>query len=109
LSCKKNKLHPFYAHFAQGAQGAEATAIVAARLCGAAVSFVGHGYDAMTVPFELASNGDKDSGSVVVKEAMALKLPEITTYFMGCKEYITLSTGLQVPPKNPLKLAEAVT
>jgi hypothetical protein len=59
LSCKKNKLHPFYAHFAQGAQGAEATAIVAARLCGAAVSFVGHGYDAMTVPFELASNGLK--------------------------------------------------
>lgn len=40
---------------------------------------------------------------------MALKLPVITTYFMGCKEFITRSTNLQVPPKNPLKLAEEMT
>ncbi len=65
-------------------------------------------YDAMVVPFELASNGDRDTGPVVVKEAMALKLPVITTYFMGCKEFITQSTGLHVPPKNPPKLAEAI-
>ncbi|MCP4322942.1 MAG: glycosyltransferase family 4 protein [Psychromonas sp.] len=73
--------------------------------------FIGnsHHYDAMVVPFELASNGDRDTGPVVVKEAMALKLPVITTYFMGCKEFITDSTGLHVPPKNPPKLAEAIT
>lgn len=68
-----------------------------------------HHYDAMIVPFELASNGDRDTGPVVVKEAMALKLPVITTYFMGCKEFITRSTGLHVPPKNPPKLAAAIT
>jgi colanic acid/amylovoran biosynthesis glycosyltransferase len=68
-----------------------------------------HHYDAMIAPFELASNGDKDTGPVVVKEAMALKLPVITTYFMGCKEFITHSTGLHVPPKSPPKLAEAIT
>lgn len=68
-----------------------------------------HHYDAMIVPFELASNGDRDTGPVVVKEAMALKLPVITTYFMGCKEFITETTGLHVPPKNPPKLAEAIT
>ena len=68
-----------------------------------------HHYDAMIVPFELASNGDRDTGPVVVKEAMALKLPVITTYFMGCKEFITQSTGLHVPPKSPSKLAEAIT
>ncbi len=67
-----------------------------------------HHYDAIIVPFELASNGDRDTGPVVVKEAMALKLPVITTYFMGCKEFITRSTGIQVPPKNPVKLAEAI-
>ncbi|HCH69751.1 MAG TPA: hypothetical protein DE042_04490 [Colwellia sp.] len=67
-----------------------------------------HHYDAMIVPFELASNGDRDTGPVVVKEAMALNLPVITTYFMGCKEFITRSTGIQVPPKNPVKLAEAI-
>jgi colanic acid/amylovoran biosynthesis glycosyltransferase len=68
-----------------------------------------HHYDAMIVPFELASNGDRDTGPVVVKEAMALKLPVITTYFMGCKEFITHSTGLHVPPKSPSKLAKAIT
>jgi colanic acid/amylovoran biosynthesis glycosyltransferase len=67
-----------------------------------------HNYDAMIVPFELASNGDRDTGPVVVKEAMALKLPVITTYFMGCKEFITPTTGIHVPPKNPVKLAEAI-
>jgi len=67
-----------------------------------------HNYDAMIVPFELASNGDRDTGPVVVKEAMALKLPVITTYFMGCKEFITSTTGLHVPPKNPSKLAAAI-
>jgi colanic acid/amylovoran biosynthesis glycosyltransferase len=67
-----------------------------------------HHYDAMIVPFELANNGDRDTGPVVVKEAMALKLPVITTYFMGCKEFITHSTGLHVPTKNPSKLAEAI-
>jgi glycosyltransferase involved in cell wall biosynthesis len=68
-----------------------------------------HQYDAMIVPFELASNGDRDTGPVVVKEAMALRLPVITTYFMGCKEFITRSSGLHVPCKNPPKLAEAIT
>ncbi|MFB1035760.1 MAG: glycosyltransferase [Sinobacterium sp.] len=68
-----------------------------------------HHYDAMIVPFELASNGDRDTGPVVVKEAMALKLSVITAYFMGCKEFITRSAGLHVPPKNPPKLAAAIT
>ena len=63
----------------------------------------------MIVPFELASNGDRDTGPVVVKEAMALKLSVITAYFMGCKEFITRSAGLHVPPKNPPKLAAAIT
>lgn len=65
-------------------------------------------YDAMVAPFELASNGDRDTGPVVVKEAMALKLPVITTYFMGCNEFLTPSTGLRVPPKDPIKLASMI-
>lgn len=65
-------------------------------------------YDAMVAPFELASNGDRDTGPVVVKEAMALKLPVITTYFMGCNEFLTRSTGLRVPPKDPIKLANMI-
>jgi hypothetical protein len=49
LAKKSNCTH-FHAHFAQGAA---ATAIVAARLCGATVSFVGHGYDIYATPHDL--------------------------------------------------------
>jgi glycosyltransferase involved in cell wall biosynthesis len=65
-------------------------------------------YAAMVVPFELAPNGDRDTGPVVVKEAMALKLPVITTYFMGCNEFLTPESGLRVPTKDPVKLSEII-
>ena len=67
-----------------------------------------HNYAALTVPFEMASNGDRDSGPVVVKEAMALRLPIITTYFMGCKEMLTQECSLRVPPKDPTSLAKMI-
>lgn len=67
-----------------------------------------HHYAALTVPFEMASNGDRDSGPVVVKEAMALKLPIITTYFMGCKEMLTQECSLRVPPKDSTSLAKMI-
>lgn len=67
-----------------------------------------HNYAALTVPFEMASNGDRDSGPVVVKEAMALKLPIITTYFMGCKEMLTQECSLRVPPKDSTSLAKMI-
>jgi glycosyltransferase involved in cell wall biosynthesis len=62
-------------------------------------------YAAMVAPFEMAINGDRDTGPVVIKEAMALKLPVITTFFMGCNEFLTGSCGLRVPPEEPVKLA----
>ena len=65
-------------------------------------------YAAMVVPFELAENGDRDTGPVVVKEAMALKLPVITTFFMGCNEFLTPQCGLRVPPKDPVKLSNMI-
>lgn len=65
-------------------------------------------YAALTVPFEMASNGDRDSGPVVIKEAMALRLPIITTYFMGCKEMLTQECALRVPPKDAVSLAKII-
>jgi glycosyltransferase involved in cell wall biosynthesis len=65
-------------------------------------------YAAMVAPFEMASNGDRDSGPVVIKEAMALRLPIITTYFMGCKEMLTQECALRVPPKDPVSLAKMI-
>lgn len=67
-----------------------------------------HDYAALVAPFEMASNGDRDSGPVVVKEAMSLKLPIITTYFMGCKEMLTQECSLRVPPKDPDSLAKMI-
>ncbi len=66
-------------------------------------------YAAMIAPFEMADSGDRDSGPVVIKEAMALKLPVITTYFMGCKEMLTLESGLRVQPKDEAGLAQIIT
>lgn len=65
-------------------------------------------YSAAILPFEMADNGDRDTGPVVVKEAMSLKLPVITTYFMGCKEMVTEDTGLRAEPANPESLADAI-
>lgn len=64
-----------------------------------------HRYCALVAPFEMAPNGDRDTGPVVVKEAMALKLPVITTEFMGCKEMVNPSCGLKVPPGDANALA----
>lgn len=64
-----------------------------------------HRYGALIAPFEMAPNGDRDTGPVVVKEAMALRLPVITTEFMGCKEMVTDECGLKTPPGDAFALA----
>lgn len=63
-------------------------------------------YSALVAPFEAAPNGDRDTGPMVIKEAMALKLPVITTYFMGCKEMLTEACSLRIPPNDPVSLAQ---
>jgi glycosyltransferase involved in cell wall biosynthesis len=68
----------------------------------------GPGYRALVGPFKLAENGDRDTGPVVVKEAMAMGLPVVTTDFMGCKEMVSAETGIKVPPGDPVSLAAAL-
>jgi len=65
-------------------------------------------YLALVAPFCEAPNGDRDTGPVVVKEAMALGLPVICSRFMGCEEMISQSSGYLVAPNNPSKLAHAI-
>ncbi len=65
-------------------------------------------YAALCSPFCEASNGDKDTGPLVVKEAMALGLPVVCSYFMGCKDILSKKTGLFVPPKAPKAIANAI-
>ncbi len=65
-------------------------------------------YKALIAPFCKASNGDRDTGPVVVKESMAMGLPVLTTHFMGCKEMVADETGMRVAPNAPSELAEAI-
>lgn len=65
-------------------------------------------YRALLCPFKPARNGERDSGPVVAKEAMAMGLPVIATRFMGFKEMITPETGVLVPVSDPTALARAI-
>ncbi|PSW19151.1 colanic acid biosynthesis glycosyltransferase WcaL [Photobacterium sanctipauli] len=58
-------------------------------------------YKALVAPFTIAPNGDKDTGPLVVKEAMALGLPVITSTLAGCNEILDHHCGRQVPMDDP--------
>ena len=65
-------------------------------------------YDAFIAPFCVADNGDKDTGPVVLKEAMAMGLPTITSNIMGCTEIVDSSCGYIVPSKDSEALRKAI-
>jgi len=65
-------------------------------------------YDCLVAPFCIAESGLVDTGPLVLKEAMAVGLPVITTKIMGCKEIVTPGTGLMVNQKDVIALAQAI-
>lgn len=72
------------------------------------IAATGRNYSALVAPFKMAPNGERDTGPVVIKEAMAMGLPVIATRFMGSKEMITGETGMLVEPGDPAGLACAM-
>ena len=68
----------------------------------------GPAYLGLVAPFVICKNGDRDTGPVVVKEAMAMGLPVIASALMGLKEMVTAQTGRLVQPCDPLPLAAAL-
>jgi len=61
------------------------------------------------LPCVVASDGDRDSQPVVVKEAMAMELPVVGTKEVGMPEMVVHGeTGLLVPPHDPGALAGAL-
>ncbi|MBY6185536.1 glycosyltransferase family 4 protein [Marinobacter hydrocarbonoclasticus] len=60
-----------------------------------------HGrYRALLAPFRIACDGDRDTGPLVIKEAMALGLPVVVSNIMGLKEIVSRQTGWQCPPDD---------
>lgn len=65
-------------------------------------------YTALCAPFCKAENGDRDTGPLVVKEAMALGLPVICSEFMGCREILSHDSGTFTRPNAPGNIAQAI-
>jgi glycosyltransferase involved in cell wall biosynthesis len=68
----------------------------------------GRTYAALVCPFRTGPNGERDSGPMVVKEAMALGLPVVSTRYMGVKEMVPEGTGFLVEPGAREPLADAM-
>lgn len=65
-------------------------------------------YFGLVAPFKIAPDGSRDSGPMVVKEAMAMEMPVVATRFMGNKDMITPEIGFLAEPGDPASLAAAI-
>lgn len=71
-------------------------------------------YTAMTCPFVITDQGVRDTGPLVLKEAMALRMPIITTDLPACKEMLCDASdrfapvGRMVPMQDKMALARAI-
>ncbi len=68
----------------------------------------GPNYRALICPFKEAANGERDSGPVVAKEAMAMAVPVIASAFMGLKEMVAPDTGFLFPRGDRAALTQAL-
>lgn len=64
--------------------------------------------DVFALPCVIAQDGDRDGIPVSLAEAMAMELPVISTDIVGISELVQPGTGILVPPRDPLALAEAL-
>lgn len=73
-----------------------------------------HRYTALVAPFVITPQGVRDTGPLVIKEAMALRLPVITTDIPACKEMMcdqfgqALPIGEVVPSSDVMALAGCI-
>ncbi|MFH0778610.1 MAG: glycosyltransferase [Candidatus Eisenbacteria bacterium] len=64
--------------------------------------------NAFVLPCVVASDGDRDSMPVVVKEAMAMELPIIASREVGIPEMLADGCGVMVPPRDVKSLSDAM-
>ena len=68
----------------------------------------GANYDGFVAPFCVSEDGDSETEPMVLKEAMAMGLPVITSDVMGCSEIVTKDTGYIVASKDAIALKLAI-
>jgi glycosyltransferase involved in cell wall biosynthesis len=68
----------------------------------------GPAYLGFVAPYCITANGDRDTGPLVVREAMAMGLPVVASALMGMKETVTAQCGRHVPPRDVAALAAAL-
>lgn len=64
--------------------------------------------DVLAAPCVVASDGDRDTMPVVVKEALAMEIPVVATDEVGLPEVVRPEWGRLVPPGDPRALAAAI-
>jgi glycosyltransferase involved in cell wall biosynthesis len=65
-------------------------------------------YLGFVAPYVITPDGDRDTGPLVVKEAMAMGLPVLASALMGLKETVAPDCGWLVPPGDAAALAEGL-
>lgn len=68
----------------------------------------GPAYLGLVAPYVICQNGDRDTGPIVIKEAMCMGLPVVASHLMGLKETVDSANGRSVPPGDVSALAEAL-
>ena len=64
--------------------------------------------DVFALAARVAKDGDRDGLPNVIMEAMAMRLPVVSTRVSAVPEIVAEHTGLLVPPADPAALAEAL-
>ncbi|MDX2074531.1 MAG: glycosyltransferase [Alphaproteobacteria bacterium] len=68
----------------------------------------GPAYRALIAPFRQGGNGSRDTAPMVLKEAMAMALPIVTTQFIDIPHLVGEECAILCPPNAPATLADAV-
>lgn len=68
----------------------------------------GPAYRGFVAPYVITENGDRDTGPIVIKEAMAMGLPVVASALMGLKEMVAPDTGRLVPPGDVTALSRGL-
>jgi len=64
--------------------------------------------DLFVLPCLVAESGDRDSQPVVLKEAMAMECPVVSTNEVGIPELVEKEAGILVDPGNAAQLAKSI-